>query len=257
MIPYAKIDAELQAFVTNSGLHPDPVMSQLTIDAARHTVPRLLDVARILYPGRVRPIRNVEEYGDPTTFELGGILERHRSDKSTGHNYQHLYAHILGPRRRYPIFIFEVGLGSPNQDVVGNMGVGARAGASLYAWREFCPHARVYGADIDRRVLFSDDRIETFFVDQTDPASFDTLCDRMPSLDLIVDDGLHSTHTNLATLAFALKKLAPGGYLVIEDIRDSSLPIWQLAQAMIPPDQFDSEVVTAHWGNLFVVRRLP
>ena len=52
----------------------------------------------------------------------------------------------------------------------------------------------------------------TALVDQTNPDSFDQLSADIPGfLDLIIDDGLHSTDANLATLLFALAKLRPGG----------------------------------------------
>lgn len=262
MIPYPRIDRELQTFVTNSGLHPDEVMATLTLAAARDTVPRLLDLVRAIFPDRASPVRNVEEFDHPCMPELGGILRKAGTDKSSNHNYHHLYAHILGPMRDrpahgLPLNLFEVGLGSNNMDVVGAMGPDAKVGASLRAWRDFLPGAQIFGADVDRRILFQEDRIQTFFVDQTDPATFDALEQVLPSLDVVIDDGLHSTHANLATLRFGLRKLAPGGWIVIEDIRESSLPVWHLASVLLPPDRFESHVIYAHWGHLFVVRRIP
>jgi hypothetical protein len=256
MISYERIDRELHAYVTNSGLHPDPVMAGLTLDAARDTVPRLLDLARVLdKQAELVHVYDVEQFDHPCVPELGGMLQRHGSDKSSNHNYHHLYGHILGPRRAQQLVVLEVGLGSRNMDVVGAMGPNATVGASLLAWAEFLPQARIIGLDVDRRCLFQSDRVETYYVDQTDPRTFEAL-PVWPAMDLVIDDGLHSAHTNLATLNYALPRLAPGGWIVIEDIRESTLPLWHLVASMLPA-AYKARVIYAHWGHLFAVHRLP
>ena len=136
------------------------------------------------------------------------------------------------------------------------MGKRGRPGGSLRAFRDFLPTARIYGADIDRRILFSEDRITTFYVDQTDPTSLAALANLIDSqFDLIIDDGLHSPNANLAVLGFGLNKLKIGGWLVVEDIRSEALPIWQLTAAIMP-QQFEARLVTANKAALFAVQRL-
>ena len=57
------------------------------------------------------------------------------------------------------------------------------------------PRALVYGADIDRDILFEDNRIKTFYCDQTHRAAIRELWSQ-PGLesgaDIIIDDGLHT-----------------------------------------------------------------
>jgi hypothetical protein len=255
VISYARIDRELQAFITNSGVHPDETMATLTLDAARDTIPRLLDVACAVRTERATPVQSIADFDHPASGLLGEVLAACGSDKSTNHDYHRLYAHILGPRCDEPLHVFEVGLGSNNTDVVGAMGSDAKVGASLRAWRSFLPRAQVFGADIDRRILFEEDRIKTFYVDQTSPATFETI--DVPPLDLLIDDGLHCTHTNLATLAWGLTKLAPRGWIVIEDIRASSLDVWHLAARLLSPVRYRSILIDARWGYLFAVEALP
>jgi hypothetical protein len=90
-------------------------------------------------------------------------------------------------------------------------------------------NAQVFGADIDRRILFDEDRIRTYYVDQTRFSSFDELYSNLADgmFDLVIDDGLHSPNANIATMLFALKILRPSGFFVVEDIISSSMPIWQ------------------------------
>jgi hypothetical protein len=254
MIPFAKLAAELPAYVTNSGNPPEPIASELTLQAARKTLPGLLGVARALGHGwepRVTTM-GAGEYWHPSERELAVMLCERGSDKSTNHDYERLYAHILGPRRSEHLSVFEVGLGSPNQDVTGNMGLGAKPGASLRAFRDYLPNAQIFGADVDRRILFGEERITTFYVDQTDPRTFEHLERSLPELDLVIDDGLHCTHANLATVEFAIRKLRSRGWLVIEDIRESSLDLWKLVGMILPPDRFASVIVRGRDGFLFV-----
>ena len=63
----------------------------------------------------------------------------------------------------------EVGLGSNNTELLSNMGSDGKPLASLRAWRDYFPNAQIYGADIDKDILTNEERIKTFFVDQTKP----------------------------------------------------------------------------------------
>jgi hypothetical protein len=101
-----------------------------------------------------------------------------------------------------------------------SIGQAASPGASLRAFRDMLPDARVFGADLDRTILFSEDRIETTFVDQLKPATLETLYATFGSrpFDLVVDDGLHGLASNLVTLNFALRHVNAGGFIVIEDV---------------------------------------
>ena len=68
------------------------------------------------------------------------------------------------------------------------------------------PGARIYGADVDKRILFSEDRISTCYVDQTDPASFAELESLVgPAIDVVIDDGLHAPNANLSVLNFSAR----------------------------------------------------
>ena len=59
--------------------------------------------------------------------------------------------------------------------IASNMGAEGRPGASLYSWAEFFPSASIYGADIDRDCLFHTDRIKTYYCDQTNADSINTM----------------------------------------------------------------------------------
>ena len=178
------------------------------------------------------------------------------SDKANVHNYHCLYGSILcdGNKARN---ILEIGLGTNNMDVVSHMGKSGRPGASLRAFRDFCPNADIYGADIDRRILFSETRIETYFVDQMDPSTLERLASVLPvrAFDLVVDDGLHSPDANVATLRFALEIVRKHGWVVIEDIGPDSGIFWKVVAALLP-ENYRAELYRAEDGMVFAVQRL-
>lgn len=249
--------AQLDCFVTNSGIPPQPIADALTLQAARETIPRLLDVAEAGGRGRI-VTQPWSQLTHPLHAELGALFDKYGSDKATPHKYHHLYAWILGPRADEALRVFEVGLGSNNPNVTGSFVGCAHPGASLRAFRDFLPKSLIFGADVDRGCLFAEDRISTIFVDATDPSSFVPIGHSLRKLDLVIDDGLHSPHANIATLAHAVRWLNPGGWVVIEDIRATSLGVWQLAAALLPADTWTSMIIQADTGGrIFVAQRLP
>ena len=232
----------------------------LTIQGIQQTVP-LLSRLSTLVTGRrleVNFMRNFpqSQADRDSCAQLKKSLDHHGSDKANSHNYHLLYGTILQERETIRN-VFEFGLGTNNTKIMSNMGPGGRPGASMRGFRDFLPHAMIYGADIDREILFSEERIETFYVDQTDPATFDELLPSLPGeFDLIIDDGLHAPHANLATLNFALGKVRVGGWIVIEDISPAHTPIWEVASYLLP-SRFESHFIMSvnNW-MVFAVKRL-
>lgn len=184
--------------------------------------------------------------------DLGATLRAHGSDKSTNHDYHRIYASVLANAPAGPIL--EIGLGSNNTDVPSNMGPKGVPGASLRGWRSLNLFTEVWGADIDRRVLFSEPGIETRFVDQLEPATLQELAREAGSrhpmgFALIVDDGLHTAEANINVLRGLWPSVAAGGYLCIEDLLPEDLhEVLTLAIEEIPD---------AQWGLWSNVNRAP
>lgn len=159
------------------------------------------------------------------------VLTRHGSDKGRGvHNYTVIYSALFGKLRAQPLLIFELGLGTNNLNLTSNMGAEGQPGGSLRGWRELFPRALVYGADIDRSILFEEDRIKTFYCDQLDRLAIRDLWsqpDLQSGMDIIIDDGLHTFEGNTSFLDGSLEHLRPGGFYIIEDIRHTTIERWQ------------------------------
>jgi SAM-dependent methyltransferase len=153
--------------------------------------------------------------------EMCRVMTMYGSDKGRTNKYTQLYSALFNNRRDQPLRIFELGLGSNNLDVLSNMGVFGAPGASLRGWRHIFPHASVYGADIDRAIIFEEDRIKTFYCNQLDRSSVRELwshLDLQDGMDIIIEDGLHTFEANVSFLEESVNHLRPGGIYVIEDI---------------------------------------
>jgi len=192
--------------------------------------------------------------GMETAPLLKQYFDEYGSDKSKTHNYHLIYGALMRESSKIQSLL-EIGLGTNNTDVVSSMGSAGKPGASLRAFRKHLPNAMIFGADIDRRILFEDERIKTFFVDQTNLATFDELSTHIKEpLDFIIDDGLHSPNANLTVLIFSITSLKTGGWVVIEDIQKSSLPIFRTASCLLA-QKFDCFIVKTKVVYVFLARR--
>ncbi len=162
--------------------------------------------------------------------EMCRVMTKYGSDKGNGwHTYTPIYSALLGARRNQNLRIFELGLGSDNPELASNMGIYGTPGASLRGWRELFAHAAVYGADIDRRILFEETRIKTFYCDQCDDDAIRDLWSQpamRSGMDVIIEDGLHTFEANMSFLDGSLEHLHPGGLYVIEDIAGEEVDRW-------------------------------
>lgn len=166
-----------------------------------------------------------EEYKKATT--LCAIMTSFGSDKGDGrHNYTTLYSKLFSPLKNEKINLFELGIGTNFTDIPSNMGLEGKPGASLYGWDLFFPYANIYGADIDKRILFHDGKIKTFYCDQRDEKAIKDLFSqdelKDTTFDIMIDDGLHEFDASLNFLLKSIDKLNKGGIYVIEDLDPSS-----------------------------------
>ena len=158
------------------------------------------------------------------TTDMCHIMKKHGSDKGLGyHNYTTLYHSLFSSLRDQQVNILEVGLGTNNPNIPSNMGVNGRPGASLRGWEEYFTHpdTKIVGLDIDKDILFQTNKIKTFYCDQTNATSIDTVWNSIPEIsefDIIVDDGLHTYEAGISFLENSMHKLKKGGIYIVEDL---------------------------------------
>lgn len=108
------------------------------------------------------------------------------------------------------------------------MGPRANEGASLKVWRDYFPNAEVIGVDIDEKCLFTDERIATFQLDQTNLSAIRKLERTLNrDFDLVVDDGLHLFEAGVTLFSGLRHRLRKGAYYVVEDVHAKDLLKYQ------------------------------
>lgn len=249
---------EFPLFAPNSAGTPHQ-RSKFTFDSILNLVPQLNLVA-LNFSGRGDSLKKdllLESCANPIAAEkLGSLFDSYGSDKRTPHNYHNFYSSLFSDPTKVGN-IFEIGLGTPNLKVISNMGLHGKPGSSLRAFRDFFTSANVYGADVDRDILFEEERITTYWVDQTQVSTLkDAFVATGVNLDLIIDDGLHSPEANLNTLIAALPCLNVGGWFIVEDVATESIPLWKLVSLILDTNSFSSTIVLGKTAHLFAVQRL-
>jgi hypothetical protein len=166
------------------------------------------------------------------TTSLCKIMHGFGSDKAMGrHNYTTLYAKLLDQWQDQKIAIFELGVGSNFSDVPYNMGPNGMPGASLRGWASYFLQANIYGADIDRRILFQTNNIRTFYCNQKNGQEIQDMFSNEELKDVefefILDDGFHNFDANLTFLLNSMHKLKKGGIYIVEDLFYSAKPFWE------------------------------
>lgn len=195
-----------------------------------------------------------------------GSDKGHKNINKTRHNYTILYYELFKNLKNNKMRIFELGLGTNNTDVPSNMGSNGKPGASLFGWRDFFPNSSIYGADIDRRILFESERIKTYYCDQTDANSIREMWeneDLREEFDIIIEDGLHTYEANICFLENSIHKININGIYIIEDLNgyninrfESNIESWKIKYP-----NFNFECVRlprpdVHDNNLVIVRRV-
>jgi len=186
---------------------------------------------------------------------LADTFAGYGSDKGR-HGYAPIYQTIVDSiqNSNQILTIVEIGLGSSNPRIPSNMGVFGSPGASLRAFRDFVSSANIIGGDIDASILFTEERIQTHYVNQLDKPSIETFLNHSRDFDLLVDDGLHDLDANLNTLCVGISRSKVGSWIVIEDI-DPLLSRERLAISELIRDQFTSWVIQSNFALIFVAVR--
>jgi len=155
--------------------------------------------------------------------ELTDLMNLYGSDKggkNNHHNYSEYYSDIFFHKRKSIKNFLEIGLGTNNTNMASNMGADGTPLASLRAWKNYFINANIYGADIDKDILKDEERIKTFFVDQTNPDTISAMFNKIgvDKFDIILEDGLHEYNANICFFENAIKYLDNDGIYIIEDI---------------------------------------
>jgi len=170
-------------------------------------------------------------YTKNMTDEIAQLCDLYGSDKGEmksqghpyawpSHTYADYYSQLFSHCRNSVTKVFECGLGTNNPELLSSMGIHGKPGASLRVWRDYFPNAIIYGADIDKDVLFEEERIKTFYMDQLNPKSIKEYWEIVgeDNFDFMLDDGLHTFEAGSSLFNNSIGKLSKLGTYVIEDV---------------------------------------
>lgn len=163
---------------------------------------------------------------------------RHRVVKWT--HYFSIYQALLSPYRGRSLTLVEVGVGD---------------GGSLEGWRGyFGPSARIIGIDLDPAAKrLESDGFEIIIGDQSDPEFWARHLPTVGPIDVLIDDGGHTSVQQIVTVACALPHVRDGGVIVVEDTHTSYMPKQYPAAGRFGFMQFAQHVVDVlHARNHFV-----
>lgn len=181
-------------------------------------------------------LKNFQDYSKSLynfTNQLDNLCDKYGSDKGFNdlrsrtlylnrnpHNYTNVYNALLNHCKNDIKLVLECGIGTNNPEIQSTMGSKYKPGASLFVWRDYFQNAEIFGCDVDRKILFNDNRIKTNYVDQLDKHSIELMFSKInrDNFDLIIDDGLHAYQAAINFFDIAFKYLKPGGLYIIEDV---------------------------------------
>jgi hypothetical protein len=165
----------------------------------RHTI-RAAALVLALCPARCAP-------------DLERLAFHFGTDKShDDHKYTDLYAMLFAALRNTAQNITEIGIAS---------------GQSLWLWNDYFSQAHIWGIDIApnqlrvQRPAFTANapRVHLLLGDVTNPSEVGSFGFSPESMDVIIDDGPHSSGPNERILVSMWPYLKPGGYYCVEDVQ--------------------------------------
>ena len=164
--------------------------------------------------------------------ELCELAVKYGVDKCTGHSYTPQYHILLNNLRGNELNMLEIGIG--NMELMRPLvGDSYQPGASLRMWRDYFPKSHIFGCDIVPEVIFSETRIKTYLADQSNKISLLQLMQSIKTqtnsetLDIILDDGLHSFNSNVCFFENSIHKLNKNGYYIIEDVTNHEMHLFE------------------------------
>lgn len=175
----------------------------------------------------------IESYKNFEVTPLCFMFDEVGSDKGVGwHQYSRFYNQLFLVAKYERFNFFEMGLGTNNPEIPSNMGTAGNPGASHQIWKIFFRNAMIYGADIDRNILFQEPRIKTFYCDQTNVNDIQAMWNseelKEKKFGIFIDDGLHTFEAGKILFENSHHKLVEGGVYIIEDIHNEVAPQFRI-----------------------------
>src|ERR1700761_2843828 len=155
-----------------------------------------------------------------TISQLEQLFTKYGTDKGIW-GYTPVYEEHLKHKRGAVRHVLEIGI-CGFRDIPNNV-----VGASLFAWRDYFPHAAIHGIDNDEKFIFAGERgISTELADAYQPESLFKAITKFGnvSYDFICDDAVHDPMPQLFLVNCLWPFLKRGGVYAIEEACPYKLP---------------------------------
>jgi hypothetical protein len=147
-------------------------------------------------------------------FQPKNNLEKYfieRTDKKNIHKWYHyfeIYDTFFSKYRNTEVTILEIGVEN---------------GGSLQMWKEyFGPKAKIIGVDINPNCKnFEEEQIEIYIGSQDDKNFWQNFKNKIPKLDIIIDDGGHTMIQQIITYEEMFSHIKDNGVYLCEDLHTS------------------------------------
>ncbi|MGK7866464.1 hypothetical protein [Falsiroseomonas sp. E2-1-a20] len=98
--------------------------------------------------------------------------------------------------------------------------IGVFGGGSLAMWKDYLgPGSRLIGVDINPDCKAHEaDGIEVFIGSQDDPALMSRILAAYPDIDIVLDDGSHMMHHQIASFELLYHRISAHGVYMVEDL---------------------------------------
>ena len=108
------------------------------------------------------------------------------------------------------------------------MEFGVSQGGSLQMWKEyFGPKAKIFGIDINPNCkALEEDQVEILIGDQEDRSFLASVKERIPRIDILIDDGGHTMAQQINTFEVLFPSIDANGVYLCEDLHTSYWRKW-------------------------------
>ena len=148
--------------------------------------------------------------------DFPALAKKYGTDKWGAHRYAQHYQRHLEQFCDQEFALLEIGIGGYKREGQG--------GASLRAWEEFFPKAKIIGLDIEDKSFVDGGRIRSYQGSQADPELLHRMHEESGPFLVMIDDGSHRPHHIRASFEVLFPLLLDGGIYVIEDTQTSYWP---------------------------------
>jgi len=187
------------------------------------------------------------------------ICKRYRTDKGD---------HKINAKGETYADIYDRYFSSMRYDEINILELGVKGGASIAAFREYFPKAKIYGIDVDPHCKVFDNPSKNIFVEimsQTDEAAINAFL-KDTKFDIILDDASHVNKFTIASYNILNNRIKSNGLYIIEDLGCAYFKletefgvsrIWPgMSYNTAPTSEFNNDIADIHELTNSIITKL-